>query len=336
MGFQIAIVPAGAWGTALAVPAADGGHTVRLWRRTPGWTRGWDRGHRLLPGLRLPESVVGCETVAEAVTGADLVILAPASAALRDHCRWIRPHLRPDVLLVSVTKGLDPERHLRMSEVIAEELPEHRSRLAVLSGPNFASEVARRLPTGTVVACPDGRVAEKVQEALMTSRFRVYTNPDLVGVELAGALKNVMAIAAGISDGLGLGDNARASLITRGLAEIARLGAVLGANPLTFAGLAGMGDLVLTCTSDTSRNRRAGLAIGRGESAAQFVDATGLTVEGLTTARAARGWARTLGVDLPITEQVYQVIYEGASPLAAMDRLMNRDPTHEVLAPPPR
>ena len=334
MGLNIAIVPAGAWGTALAVPAAEGGHAVRLWRRTPGWTVGWDRGHRMLPWLRLPQSVVGCESLAEAVTGEDIVILAPASAVLRDYCRWVRPHLRSDVLLVSVTKGLDPERRLRMTEVIAEELPEHRGRIAALSGPNFASEVAARLPTGTVVASPDLAVAEAVQGALMTSRFRVYTNADLVGVELAGALKNVVAIAAGISDGLGLGDNARAALITRGIAEIARLGDALGANPLTFAGLAGVGDLVLTCTSDTSRNRRAGLAIGRGQSASQFVQETGLTVEGITTARAAQRWARSVGVEMPITEHVYQVIYEGMPPLEAMDRLMNREPTHEVARRP--
>ncbi|HEY8346289.1 MAG TPA: NAD(P)H-dependent glycerol-3-phosphate dehydrogenase [Symbiobacteriaceae bacterium] len=330
MGLQIAVVPAGMWGTALAVPAAQGGHTVRLWRRTPGWTKTWDRGHQALPGLRLPQNVVGCETVAEAVAEADLVILAPASGALRAHCQWIRPHLRRDVLLVSVTKGLDPERHLRMSQVIAEELPEHRGRIAALSGPNFAQEVAAGLPTGTVVACPDRAVAEAVQDALMTSRFRVYTNPDLVGVELAGALKNVMAIAAGISDGLGMGDNARAALITRGLAEISRLGAALGASPFTFAGLAGLGDLVLTCTSDTSRNRRLGLAVGRGESAESFTARTGLTVEGLTTARAAYHWARSLGVEMPITEQVYTVLYEGRSPLEAMEQLMNRERTREL------
>lgn len=330
MGLTIAIIPAGAWGTALAVPAAAGGHAVRLWRREKGWSLTWRRGHQSLPGLTLPGNVKACEDVADAVTGADLVILAPASGAFREHARLIQPHLAPGAVVVSVTKGIDLQTHLRMSEVAALELPGFGSRIAALSGPNFAHEVAAGLPTVTVVACPKTEVAQFVQDALMTSRFRVYTNPDIVGVELAGALKNIIALGVGISDGLGMGENARAALITRGLTEIGRLGIARGANVLTFAGLAGMGDLVLTCTGDSSRNRRAGLAIGRGQSGVAFVSETHLTVEGIPTARAAWDLAQQLGVRMPITEQIYQVLYEGLAPFDGLRALMGREKTHEV------
>ncbi|MFO7273361.1 MAG: NAD(P)H-dependent glycerol-3-phosphate dehydrogenase [Bacillota bacterium] len=327
---EIAILPAGVWGTALAVPASAAGNRVRLWRRTPGWSAGWDRGHPALPGLRLPDAVAACDSPADAVSGADLVILSPASAGLRAVCRLVRPHLRPDAVIVTVTKSIEPETHLLVHQVVGEELPEHRERIVALSGPNFAHEVAAGLPTGAVAACPDLTLADQVQAALMTDRFRIYTNPDLVGVELAAALKNVIALGVGISDGLGMGDNARAALITRGLVEMARLGRAMGANPLTFAGLAGLGDLVLSCTGDSSRNRRAGLAIGRGQSAAEFLAETGLTVEGIPTTRAAWQLARRLGVRMPITEAIYQVLYEGLAPLTAMERLMARPRAHEL------
>jgi len=330
VGLKVAIVPAGAWGTALAVPAAAAGHSVRIWRREPGWSRNWDRGHRALPGLALPANVTACESVGDAVMGADLVIMAPASAAFHETARLIEPYLSVGAVLVSVTKGIDLLTHLRMSEVAALQLPSHAGRVAALSGPNFAHEVAAGLPTGTVVACPVTEVAQFVQDALMTPRFRVYTNPDIVGVELAGALKNIIALGVGISDGLGMGDNARAALITRGLTEIGRLGTLRGANVLTFAGLAGMGDLVLTCTGDSSRNRRAGLAIGRGQSAAAFVSQTHLTVEGIPTARAAWDLAQQMGVRMPITEQIYRVLYEGLPPLDGLRTLMGREKTHEV------
>jgi len=327
---KIAIVPAGAWGTALAVPAAAGGHDVVLWRRDPRWVDAGERNHPALPGLTLPANVRGVAALAEAVCDADLVILAPASVILRETCRSIREYLRPDAVLLSVTKGIDPESHLRMSQVVAEEIPTHGDRVAALSGPNFAHEVARQMPTTTVIACPDLGVAQAAQDLLMTPRFRIYTNPDMIGVELAGALKNVMALGVGLSDGLGMGDNARAALITRGLTEIARLGVTMGANALTFAGLAGMGDLVLTCTSDSSRNRRAGLAIGRGQSATEFAAAGHLTVEGIPTTRAAWTLAQQLEVSMPITEQIYRVLYEGLPGVQGMENLMGREKTHEV------
>lgn len=326
----IAILPAGAWGTALALPAATGDTQVRLWRRTPGWTRDWDRGHRALPGLRLPENVLACEDVAGAVAGAEIVVLSPASHVLREHCRLVRPHLRPDAVIVTVTKSIEPGSHLLVHQVVGEELPEHAQRVVALSGPNFAHEVAAGLPTGSVAACQDLALANLVQDALLTDRFRVYTNPDLIGVELAGALKNIIALGVGISDGLNLGDNARASLITRGLTEMARLGTALGANMMTFAGLAGMGDLVLTCTGDSSRNRRAGLAIGVGQRAADFVASTNLTVEGIPTTRAAWSLAQQVGVHMPITEAIYQVLYEGLTPAEAIRSLMARPKRREL------
>lgn len=327
---KISIVSAGAWGTALAVPAAEGGHEVRLWRRTPGWVRDWDRGHRALPGLTLPANVHPHEDLAEALDGADLVILGSTSAGLRDHSRAVRPYLGPRTLLVGLAKGIEAESHLRMSEVIASELPDHHDMIAALSGPNFAHEVAAGKPTTTVVAARQTGVAKVVQDALMTQHFRIYTNPDLVGVELGGALKNIVALGVGICDGLGLGDNARAALITRGLTEMARLGTTMGANALTFAGLAGMGDLVLTCTSESSRNRRAGLAIGRGQSAREFVQETHLTVEGIPTTRAAWTLAQKLGVRMPITETIYRILYENLSPLEGTRTLMGRQKTNEV------
>jgi len=332
---QIAIVPAGVWGTALAVPASAGGHDVRLWRADPEWPGRWTRGHQSLPGLSLPENVRPCAAVAEAVSGADLVLLAPASVFVAECARLVAPHLRPDAVLVSVTKGIEPQSHLRMSEVVAREIPTHWGRIAALSGPNFAHEVAAGFPTGTVIASPDVAVAQVAQDGLMTPRFRIYTNTDIVGVELAGSLKNVIALGVGISDGLGMGDNGRAALITRGLAETARLGEALGADARTFAGLAGMGDLVLTCTGDSSRNRRAGLAIGRGQSAEAFVRETQLTVEGVPTTRAAWALAQEQGVRMPITEVIYRVLYEGLSPMAGMEVLMARQKTHEVDEPFP-
>ncbi|HWI65712.1 MAG TPA: NAD(P)H-dependent glycerol-3-phosphate dehydrogenase [Symbiobacteriaceae bacterium] len=330
MTTRIAIVPAGAWGTALAVPAAAGGHDVALWRREPDWLATWNRDHPALPGLDLPANVRGVATAAEAVRDADLVILAPASVILRETCQMIRADLKPGAVLLSVVKGIDPESHLRMSEVVAAEIPSHKDRIAALSGPNFAHEVARQFPTGTVVACPDVAVAQFVQDLLMTQRFRIYTNPDIIGVELAGALKNVMALGVGLSDGLGMGDNGRAALITRGLTEMGRLGVAMGANVMTFAGLAGMGDLVLTCTSDSSRNRRAGLAIGRGGSAAEFATASHLTVEGIPTTKAAWTLAGQMGVSMPITEQIYRILYEGLPGVQGMENLMGRAKTHEV------
>lgn len=328
---QIAIVPAGVWGTALAVPAAAKGHRVRLWRRHPGWADAWapTSPHPGLPDTELPPHVEPFDSVAEAVAGADLVIVGPSSGGLREVCQLIRPHLGPSTVLVSATKGLEPETHLRMSEVIAAEIPEAGARICALSGPNFALEVALGLPTGSVVAAQDIRAAEFAQELLMTQQFRVYTNPDLVGVEMGGALKNVIALGVGVSTGLGMGHNATATLITRGLAEMARLGKVMGAHNRTFAGLSGMGDLVLTCTGELSRNRTAGIALGKGASLTEAVGET--TVEGVRTTRAAHQLAARHKVEMPITAQLHRVLFESVHPAEALRALMSRQKRGEHL-----
>lgn len=330
---KAAIVAAGAWGTALAVPLSEGAKDVVLWSRRPGWAAEFNQNRQnrySLPGITLPSNVRAVNDLEEALSGADFVILAPESIGLRDVCRQIA-EMCPPVPLVSATKGLEPRSLLRMSQVIREELPERLHRyIAVLSGPNFSAEVARGLPTTTVVASDNEDVARQAQDALMTTRFRVYTNHDVIGVELGGALKNVIAIGVGISDGLGMGLNARAAIITRGIAEIARLGVAMGARPLTFAGLAGLGDLVLTCTGDLSRNRRAGLAIGQGRKLREFLAETGLTVEGVPTTRAARDLSERLGVDMPITAELYEVLFEDKAPQEAVMSLMSRTKTGEM------
>ncbi|MCG0237818.1 MAG: NAD(P)-dependent glycerol-3-phosphate dehydrogenase [Firmicutes bacterium] len=327
MPLEIAIVPAGQWGTALAVPLTANGHRVRLWFRRPEEAAHFRRTRetRRLPGIRFGDGVTGTERLEEAVAGADLVVLAPASQGLRQVARAIRPLLRPGAILVSASKGLEEETLLRMSEVLAQEIPEAADRVAVISGPNFAVEVARGLPTGTVVAARDPKLAETVQDTFLTPRFRAYTSDDPIGVELGGALKNVIAMAVGVSDGLGLGHNTRATLITRGLAEMARLGMALGAQLMTFAGLSGVGDLVLTATGDLSRNRQAGLYIGRGGTLADFIRETGATVEGAPTARAARELAARLGVEMPITEQLCRILYDGTAPEEALLALTGRE-----------
>src|SRR5690606_21990827 len=266
----------------------------------------------------------------EALDEAELVVLAPASSGLREVCRAVAPLLAPDAIVLSVVKGLFADGSPLVSGVIAEELPQAAARLAVLSGPNFAVEVARELPAGTVVASRDEHVARTVQEILHTDRFRVWTTTDVTGVELGGALKNVIAIAAGLADALGMGHNARAALITRGVAEISRLGVTMGANPLTCAGRSGLGDLVLTCTSDLSRNRRAGIAIAQGKTVAEVVAAMGSTVEGIPTTRAAYALAQKHGVEMPITAEVYRALYEGVRPEVGVERLMTRTPRMEL------
>lgn len=330
MAQTVAVVPAGSWGTALAVPLVRAGHRVRLWNRSPDFAPAFTASRRspYLPGVQLPAGVSAVADLAEAVAGAQVVVLAPAFGGLRPTCRLLRPLLRPEILVVCVTKGLEPDTCLRASQVVAQELP--AVRLAMLSGPSFAQEVAQELPTAVVVASPDAHVAEAAQDLVMTRRLRAYTNTDVVGVELGGALKNVIAIGVGMGDGLGLGDNARAALITRGIAEMGRLGALLGANTLTFAGISGVGDLVLTCTGDLSRNRRCGLAIGQGARLEGFLKETGLTVEGVPTCQAAWQLAGRLGCELPITEQIHRVLFCGTSPSEAMEALMGREPADEL------
>lgn len=329
---RIAIVPGGRWGSALAVPLSDNGHDVRLWDRSAARAR--ERQQRGLlhpdwPDVPLPAGVACVDDLGDAVAGADLVILAPAAEALRGVCQMLRPLLSPHAVLVSACKSIEPVSHLRMSEVIAAELPAWSDRIVALSGPNFAVEVARRLATGTVAASPNAEAAALTQRLLMTAALRVYTNADICGVELGGALKNIIAIGAGAAIGLGLGDNAQAALATRGLAEMTRLGTALGANPLTFAGLSGLGDLLLSATGKQSRNRTFGVLIGRGLPLSDALAQVGALVEGVRTVAAAHELAVQRGIDMPITCALYDILHNGKDPRQALTDLMNRAPAHE-------
>jgi glycerol-3-phosphate dehydrogenase (NAD(P)+) len=321
----LAVLGAGSWGTALAVLLARHGAAIRLWGHLAAEVERLraDRENRqFLPGVALPAGVEPTTDLAAAVAGADEVLIVVPSHAFRAVTTALAAVLPPGIAVSWATKGFEPDTGLLLHEVAAQVLP-GRSH-AVLSGPSFAGEVARGLPTAITVASTDPGHAERIAGYLHGEAFRAYTSDDVVGVEVGGAAKNVMAIAAGIADGLGFGANARAALITRGLAEITRLGLALGGRPETFMGLAGVGDLTLTCTDDQSRNRRMGLALARGLSVAQARAEIGQEVEGVSTARAVYRKSRDLGVEMPITEQTYLVLYEGLAPLAAVQALLGR------------
>jgi glycerol-3-phosphate dehydrogenase (NAD(P)+) len=329
-----AVLVAGSWGTALSRVLADNGHQVKLWTRSAEQADAINRERRnakYLPDASLPDAVQATARIADAVSDADAVVFVAPSAAMREVARLAAPHIRPGALIVHATKGFEGETLKRMSAVIAEELGVPQRQVAVLSGPSHAEEVAERHPTTVVAACEDMARAEAVQDLFINdSYFRVYTNPDVVGVETAGAIKNIIALGAGLSDGLGYGDNAKAALITRGLAEIARLGASMGASPLTFAGLAGVGDLIVTCTSRHSRNWRAGSMLAQGEKLDEVLRRMGMVVEGVRTTKAARALAAKYRVEMPITEQLHAVLFEGKPPEQAVGALMGRVRTHEI------
>lgn len=330
----IAVLGAGGWGTALAILLAGKNFPVRLWARREEFAAelACNRENRAyLPGVTIPPSVEISADLERVLSGAEMVVLSVPSQALREVLSRAVPFLSSQAVLVNTAKGLEVGTLLRLSEVMLQELPSSfDSRVAVLSGPSHAEEVARYQPTAVVVAATSPAVAACVQETFMGPSLRVYTNPDMVGVELGGALKNVVALAVGMAEGLGLGDNSKAALITRGLAEITRLGIRLGANPRTFAGLTGIGDLVVTCTSRHSRNRRAGIALGRGKSLAEVLSETGMVVEGVATTRAACQLADRLGVEMPITREVYNVLFAGRSPQAGVASLMQREKAAEI------
>ena len=285
------------------------------------------RENPLLKGVRIPERITVTSDLSS-LASAEMVVFASPSFALRSVAHEAAPHLKEGALLVSLTKGIERGTHLRMSEIIAQECGD-RYHVAVLSGPSHAEEVARRLPTGCVAASVDQASAETVQRAFMNEVFRVYTHDDTVGVELAGALKNVAALCCGISDGCGMGDNTRALLITRSLSEISRLAERMGGRKETLAGLAGMGDLIVTCTSMHSRNHRAGILIGQGKSTQEAMDEVGAVVEGYYAARSAHELAQRCGVEMPISTAVYEVLYEGKSAAPLISVLMSRTPKKE-------
>jgi glycerol-3-phosphate dehydrogenase (NAD(P)+) len=321
----------GAWGTAVAVLLArDPRHRVVLWsaREENGRVLRERRENvRLLPGVPIPEAVELTTDVEQATAGADLWVAAVPTVYLRETLRRVRPQLRQGPPVVSLAKGLEMGTFRRPTEILTELLGVERT--AVLSGPSHAEEVSRGLPTSVVAASRDPELARWVQTHFSTDRFRVYTNPDPLGVELAGALKNVIGLAAGISDGLGFGDNAKSALVSRGLVEMTRFGVALGADPRTFAGLAGLGDLITTCVSRHGRNRGFGQRVGRGERPADVLAGMAMVAEGVYTARSVHERAGQMGVDMPITSEVYRVLYEGKDPRTAVSDLMLRSPKGE-------
>jgi glycerol-3-phosphate dehydrogenase (NAD(P)+) len=323
---RCSVIGAGAWGTALANVLAENAHDTSVWAYEPEVAESINTAHenpRFLHGVALHPSLRATNELAESLAAAELVIFATPSHALRALAANANRWLAPTVTLVVATKGIERERLALMTEVVAEECPGRP--VVALSGPSFAAEVAARQPTAIVAASTDAAARTLTQQALSSPSFRVYTNDDVVGVELGGALKNVMAVATGISDGLELGFNARAALITRGLAEITRLGVRLGARPSTFAGLAGIGDLVLTCTGALSRNRGVGLEIGRGAALGEILANRDTVAEGVVTSESARALAVREGVEMPIVNAVYRVLFERQPARWALVELMARD-----------
>ncbi|MFC5699869.1 NAD(P)H-dependent glycerol-3-phosphate dehydrogenase [Cohnella faecalis] len=333
-GKHVAVLVAGSWGTALARVLIDNGHSVKLWTRNAAQAEEINRDKRnskFLPDAQLPEGMTATTDMAEALDGATMVLFVAPSSAMREVARQAVNHIGAETLIVHATKGFESESLKRMTTVLAEELGRAEDTIVVLSGPSHAEEVVNRQPTTVVVAARDIRSAEAAQDYFMNEGyFRVYTNPDVIGVETAGAIKNIIALGAGLSDGLGFGDNAKAALITRGLAEISRLGGAMGANALTYAGLAGVGDLIVTCTSRHSRNWRAGSMLAQGLPLDEVLLRMGMVVEGVRTTKAAHDLAARHDVVMPITEQLFAVLFEGKSPARAVEELMGRVRTHEI------
>ncbi len=322
------ILGAGAWGTTLSWMLANQGKAVVLWARDPllaEQVQATRENAKYLPGVGLPDLVTVTADLEAALSGADTIIVAVPSHGFRDVVVRAAEYIPAGSLIVSVVKGLERGSGMRMSEILAEELtPPDSYALAVLSGPNLSGEIAQGMPAVSVAASPDPTLARRAQALFNSRRFRVYRNCDIIGVEVCGALKNVIAVGSGISDGLGFGDNAKAALITRGLAEIGRLGVQLGAQPATFWGIAGVGDLIATCHSRLSRNQQVGWQIARGESLNAIQDGTPAIAEGIYTAAAARELGMRLGIELPVTEAVYRILFEGATASAQVELLMSR------------
>jgi glycerol-3-phosphate dehydrogenase (NAD(P)+) len=328
---RIAIMGSGAWGTALAISLARrGGHQIALWSFAPDVAetmRTTRENTPFLPGFQLPESIIVTDNSAEALAGAEIIVSVTPSQFARASFKGFLPHLRPEQLLVSATKGIEDESYLRMTQVIGEVLATRGLHLAcgVLSGPSFAQEVAAGAPTAITIASSSPDLAARVQREFSSNSLRLYTNDDVIGVELGGSIKNVIAIAAGIVSGLGLGFNSNAALITRGIAEMTRLAVACGGHRETLAGLSGMGDLVLTCTGSLSRNRSVGMELGRGRGLEEILAGLeGKVAEGVRTTSAALGLARRHGVEMPIAEQMEAILMHGKSPQKAIEELMQR------------
>ena len=331
---SIGVVGAGSWGTALANLLAEKGYPVDLWvfeEEVKDQILQHRENQVFLPDVTLSPNVKPTNDLAAAVAGKKLLLVVVPSHVMRQTCQRLVQWASAEMIIVSASKGIENETHLTMTGVLKEVLPEvPEGRFAVLSGPSFAREVAQRLPTAVTVACREATIAEQVQHVFATDRFRVYTNDDLIGVELGGSVKNVIAIAAGIIDGLGMGLNTRAALITRGQTEIRRLGLAMGANPRTFTGLAGVGDLILTCTGTLSRNHTLGHQIGQGAKLSDILSKMRMVAEGVKTAQSVYNLSGRIGVEMPICEEIYRILYEDMPPLEAVQRLMTRELKQEL------
>lgn len=322
---RTAVLGAGSWGTALAALWAKQGNEILLWGHNPERTeqlRSTRENSEYLPGVPLPESITVTSELRDCA-GAELVVFVTPSTALRSIAEQLRPHVSRGAVLLSCTKGIEHGSGMRMTQILGDVLPEHTA--AVLSGPNLAVEVSRDRPTATVLGCEQAECAEELQQHLGSSLFRIYSSNETTGIELGGALKNVFALAAGCSDGFGLGDNSKAALVTRSLAEMLRLGTAMGGRPETFYGLSGAGDLIATCFSQHSRNRRVGEQLGRGRTLAQIAERSHSVAEGVPTTKSAYECARKLGIETPIIDQVYAVLHEGRQPAQALQELLGRD-----------
>lgn len=324
---NVAVMGAGSWGTAFALVLADAGNTVHMWGRRPELCEAISKTHQnpdYLPGIDLPESITASHDPDVALADAEVVILAVPSQQLRGNLTEWAEHIPSDAVMVSLMKGVELGTHLRMTEVIAELTGAGPERIAVVSGPNLAKEIAQREPAASVVACADQAVAERLQQLCHTAAFRPYTNLDVVGCELAGTTKNVIGLAVGVAVGLGYGDNSKASIITRGLAEAARLGMAMGGDPVTFMGLAGMGDLVATCSSPLSRNRTFGEKLGQGMSVDEVAAQTRQVAEGVKSCQSVSELAKAHGVEMPIVEHVAELIAGKMTPAELVDALISR------------
>lgn len=330
---KVAVLGAGSWGTALAMVLADKDYEVKIWSIFPDQVDEINKQRTnlaFLKDINLPENIVASGDLAQVVQGAEYIVMSVPSSAVREVSQKLKPLLEDHVLVVNTAKGLEPGSLKRLSEIISEELGGIDERVVVLSGPSHAEEVAMKMPTAVVVASASEESSKKIQDLFMNDFFRIYVNSDIIGVEVGAAFKNVIALASGITDGLGLGDNTKAALITRGMAEIERIGVAMGGQPATFAGLSGIGDLVVTATSMHSRNRRAGIAIGRGEKIEDIKKEMGMVIEGVRTAETIIELNKKYKVDTPITNHVYKIIYENEDPMETVYELMRRDKKREI------
>ncbi|EOH85755.1 NAD(P)H-dependent glycerol-3-phosphate dehydrogenase [Enterococcus villorum] len=329
MKYRVAVLGAGSWGTALAQVLAENGHDVRIWGHRPSQIDEINQkhtNHKYLPNHILPESIHAFSEMEQAVQDIDAVLFVVPTKAIRSVATELIDKLNTKPVIIHASKGLEQQTHKRISEILLEELPnEKRQAVAVLSGPSHAEEVAKHDITTITAASTDHKAAVFVQELFMNHYFRIYTNPDVIGVEMGAALKNIIALGVGAIHGLGFGDNAKAAIMTRGLAEISRLGVAMGANPLTFIGLSGVGDLIVTCTSVHSRNWRAGHLLGKGQVLEEVLENMGMVVEGVHTTKAARELAQSMGIEMPITQSIYEVLYENKDVKIAAREIMLRD-----------